>query len=234
MDSNNFSVQILPLVVDYQLQSQNISLIRLFYNKEVDLESYFDSFKKPKHIPDFLLKQVEQLNQTKTKQTESLVDFYIKALHNQSINPTLEIIAILDNLTSKTPKNCAIVISKYKEIILGSVCIFIDPRTTLYSKKVGFFIGIRKSTALIVAQKLNPHIWNEYRLSKELIPAMEKYALQKSAKALSTIPFTNMANILRKHYKFSKMQPNQVKSDYEPACFICNFPEEVMVYKMIE
>ena len=235
-ESSEFYVQILPLVLDYKLQKKNIAKIRLYYDGEVVLDKIF-GISNPKL--DGLHQQVEKIAQKKlnlnNKKTEQLI---YDALRHQSINPTLEILEILNNLSEKTPKNCAIIISKYKEIILGSVCVFVDPRTTLYNEMVVFLIGIRKSAALMVAQKLEfldpKNRWGEYKLSKELIPVLENYACTLGAHALSTIPFINMSNILHKHYQFGKTEQNKVKSEYEPPCFSCNFPFENMACKILD
>jgi hypothetical protein len=170
-------------------------------------------------------------------QTEISFDDFQQLMKNshieRSINPTLEIEDALKYIPEKTPKYAAGFFVKYNDVIVGSILAFVDPRTTLYGETAGFFIGIRKSSAMLAAQKYLPEsILNNLKISPILLPAVEDYLLSHGAVYAVTSPLINMMKILEKHYGY-KTTMNDLKNRYYPPVYVMIQPFEAITWKRL-
>lgn len=88
--------------------------------------------------------------------------------------------------------------------ILAYVSILSDPRILLHNEKAVFFIGIRKSVAFAVAEKIDLN-WISVKMTSLLIPAIAELAKTFGAKYIFTYPLYNMNAILTTYYGFSEL-----------------------------
>lgn len=152
-----------------------------------------------------------------------------------SINPTLEFECALENITKPEhlPKYAAGVLVMCGEVIIASILVIVDPRTTWKKECAGFFIGIRKSSAMFAAQQYlegTEHPLLKIRVVNLIVPAVMEYARQCGAKYAVTIPLLNMSDILKERFKFnSSLNGLFHKPDYDPAVYLMKCFEE-MIY----
>ena len=175
-------------------------------------------------------------------------------MDRQSINPTNEIIGILESIykVKKIPEDCAIIVIKYRNIVIGYISVVIDSRTTfdgnedffyIPAGKVAYFIGIRKSAALMAAQQYSKYLaklgqsyksmLTEFRLSETIIPAVEDYARSLDSEYLVTTPLLNMMRILSKHYGFQGPQLNTMLTTYNSPVYLVHVEDEDIFWKKI-
>lgn len=162
-----------------------------------------------------------------------------KSMSCKSINPINEIVHILKRLESNTPENFAIVITKYKDQILGSISVTIDSRITYNNLPISYIIGIRKSAILFAIQEYYKteginNILTQFKLSNELLLKVIEYSKLLNAKYLISTPISIMRVILKKYWNFSGPFENTIKSTYIPAAEIIDIPEEEIFIRSID
>lgn len=241
---DTIEIKIVPLVTNKIVINDNISKIKNFLEFVISINKLIYDYNKYKpKIKHFkiIYKEVKLLLDIKLSD-EVLDKLSYEGTYNQSINPAHEIVEILNNITNKhqIPEDCVFIVIKYKNIILGYISVIIDSRTTLNDGKVGYFIGIRKSSFLMAAQqypklidKNYKNIITEFRLSETIIPIVEDYAKSLNCVYLVTSPLLNMMKILTKHYGFTGFVPNIMKSTYNTPCFLISEEQEVIIWKKI-
>lgn len=160
---------------------------------------------------------------------------------NHSINPVVEIIGLLDNVmkSEDLPQHCAIISVLYGDIVLGSISVTFDARTTFCSESVAYMIGIRKSTVLLAAQYffIKKNISNDlttFHLTDYLVPAVESFAKQHGATYIIVQPLDIMLKILSKYFGFIFQKKNTMKNEYTPPVLMMTAEWECIMYKKIK
>lgn len=252
---------IVPIVTNKVINKTNIKNIigyitheMTFYynfNKEIYIQDYPSTIYELFDVPD-LEKSIK-----KNKQTNSILyddinqllnikldDVLIKSIGENidpitsTIEPFEHIIEIFSNIYKNTPENYSIILVLNKNVVLGSISIMVDSRITLYNKPIGYFIGIRKTYALMIAQEYvllyNVKISSiiKFKLSNVLIPLLEKYTVSLGGKYLVVQPLPNMEHILQTYFGFIKYK-NIIQYEYTPPLEIITFKNENILYKQL-
>lgn len=152
-------------------------------------------------------------------------------LSSMSIQPINESKYILTRIEEYTPQNSSVILVKYKDVILGSISVIVDSRSTLFKLPIGYFIGIRKSNELFSAMYINPDRFKDFKLSAYLIPAVMEYSRTKGAKFVGVTPIAKMPKILTKYHGFIRASHNKIENTYEPAAYIMTIEEEDLYFK---
>lgn len=233
-----FVTKIIPLVENSILQPENIHDIKCYLDQEVEMSkksSLIPSKFQQKKYP-FLYDTVRKLiidHELTDEQIDVALNNHLESYN--SINPTLEILEIINNLLTNTPEHCAIIQIIYNEVVLGSISVTVDQRLTLFGAPVAYMIGIRKSIALFTTQHLHlsPELTN-FKLSDYLISAVTKYGLERKAEYVVVTPINPMLRILEKYHGFKKEPTNIMEIKYEPSCFLMGCKEESIHWKKVD
>jgi len=258
-NSEIFITEIIPITENMIINHENINRMFNYLQQEVNLNKlaspgYYNRFRPIIGHFQPLYNDIQQLLRVQLP-PDVLDTIAYQGLSGQSINPTNEIIGILGNISkfpTRIPENCAIIVIRYRDIIIGYISVIVDSRTTfdgnkkffyIPAGKVAYFIGIRKSAALMAAQQYSKYLTNfgqsyrtmltEFRLSESIIPAVEEYARTLNAVYLITTPLLNMMKILTKHYEFQGPQINTMLNRYPPPAHVMFVPDELIVWKKI-
>jgi hypothetical protein len=257
-NSEAFVTQIVPITKNKIVNYENINRMLTYFQNEIviDRSSWGSKYNEYKPVVGHfkpLYNDVQQLLGVQLP-AEILDKISYKGLDGQSINPTNEIVDILGNISEfsdRVPENCAIIVITYRNIIIGYISVVVDSRSTFDGKnnffytpagKVAYFMGIRKSAALMAAQQY-PKLANfdqnyksmltEFRLSETIVPAVEDYSRSLNSEYLVTTPLSNMQKILSKHYGFQGPQINTMLNLYRPPVYMMMIAGERIVWKKI-
>lgn len=227
--------EIIPIVENDIMFSENISRISDYFEREITIDNLNNKYNfywpQVNHFQPIYDEVQELLG---LQLSSDVIDKVVnQGLYHRSINPTFEVVELLKTILEspdQRPENCVIIAIKYKKIIIGSISVTVDPRTTIDDQKVAYFIGIRKSASLLAAQQYQSELSN-FKLSEMIIPAVEEYGRKLGARYLVTTPLINMSKILREHYGFQGPSLNMMTHRYEPPAFIMGVPDEIIVWK---
>ncbi len=235
----SFSTTVLSVVEDSVINRSNLELAKAFIEREARVDHQESCFLYgSRFVPNY----PQEIHQDFAKLTGATLDsaalnrLIHKSNRLQSVNPTLEIEFALDRIQEHTPQNAAVILAIYDGVIIGSIFIQVDPRSTFKGETVGYFIGIRKSFAMIAAQfhlKETGSPLLTVKVSNLIVPTVEAYAKLHRAKYIITTPFINMREILQKYFGFGPTEENTIESSYEPPSFIMTVPEESINWKLI-
>ena len=231
-----FVAKIILLVDDGVLQSNNIENVRRYLEQEAEINkkishSFFN--RTPEKYPT-LYDDARKL--TNDNITDEQIDLSVNKIYriNNSINPTLEIIELMKNLSICTPQHCAIIQITYNGVVLGSISVTVDFRLTLFGGCVAYMVGIRKSTVLFAVQQLSSSSdLANFKLSGALVPEVIKYSLERKAEYVVVTPIGKMINILEKYHGFKCEPKNIMNVGYSPPCFLMECEEEPIHWKKI-
>ena len=231
-----FANKTIILVDNGDLKHENINEFRPYLKQEVEIanKELFKSFEQSeKH--SMLYNEIRKVT-IDHKVTDEQIDIAINnsLSFNCCVNPALEIIQLINNLSTCTPEHCAIIQILYDGVVLGSVSVTIDRRLTLFGGTVAYMIGIRKSTVLFAAQKLSPDSEiAKFKITQSLVAAVTKYSLERKAEYIVVTPIGKMISILENHHGFKYQSNNIMKITYKPPCFLMECKEEPIYWKKI-
>lgn len=258
-----FVTEIVPIVENGIINKENVDSMLDYMKSEVIIDKLVSNY----NIYNPSLNHFAPLY----KEVQDLLDIDLpnniidKITHDgnerQSINPTYEIIGLLDHVKNpkQTPENCAVITIKYNDIIIGYISVIVDSRTEfagtksqrlgdMYrnTEKVGYFIGIRKSSSLMAAQQYSKYstklgqiyksLLTEFRLSEKIIPVVEDYARSLNCGYLVSTPLGNMIRILVKYFGFNGPQLNNTvtnRKNYDPPVYLISQSRETIVWRKI-
>lgn len=202
------SINIHPIVKGGALHEQK-DLIS-FLKKEKDIHERFDEGNNHVDLDESTFDCIRLLVGNKDIKEEEIIHAATILSSDFSIDPLDEILWIVDRCKYQVCASdlffiISVVIDiEGMEIPLAYISLLVDERITLFGKKAGFFIGIRKSFSFAVAQALGAS--KEYpKMSGLLIEAVEIIARFYEAKAIFTFPLARMYHILCSHYGFSTL-----------------------------
>lgn len=210
------SVISIPIVEDYQVQVSGLNRVDEYIQGEIRVHSGeyiesvhrdFDSLTGRRLSPEAFMNLVKK----KSVETEPL--YYIE-----------EAIETIRFGGEDFPRYASLLAVTYNGNIVGAVLVFIDPRMTFREKSLAYFIGIRKSTSLILAEEI------DVRISEHLIPSVIDYAKKHGVEYAMTTPLPNMMKILTRHYGFTESE-NEIVSDWVPPVELVICEDELIVWK---
>jgi len=242
---DSFVTEIIAITENGVINEENFNIMFNYLRQEVNANDIHRNYSPRKEHFQVLYDEIQSLLGVELS-SDILDKIAYEGMYLQSINPTLEIIAWLESILQSpetTPENCAIIVIKYKNIIIGYISVIIDSKTTFNGEKVAYFIGIRKSASLMAAQyyfkylakngQNHQNILDGFILSETIIPAVEAYARSLNAVYLITTPLSNMTKILTNYYEFQGTQRNTMVNLYNPPAYIITIPQERIVWKKL-
>ena len=253
-----FNVLQVILVKDKVLFPENIQMISEYLDLEIDISNHG----RIPYPEDFIVSNTQKLSimqqilkmELFREEMDSVIYSNIQKLlkvklsheemdkliydSNCQNNPILESKDIIHNLQEKRPEQCACIVVKYDDIILGSIMVIVDTRLKIKNETIGYFIGIRKSASLLACQlylrnnNINSPLTN-FKLSEYIIPEVEKYARSNNASYVAVTPLSIMRPILTKFFGFSNLETDII-CEYEPTCKVIIGWNLGVLYKKIK
>lgn len=231
-----FTTEVIPLVDNYIINDENLTEMTNYHQKQISYGRTYVSCNAQLSKPTYdssLYQEMEILSGFGID--SKLCDCFISEFAVRC-NPTAELLEVLSKLKERTPKEAAIVAVKHKGLIIASIVVIFDPRSFIEEEPVAYFIGIRKSIAFGSSQKIlkrvPEHEVFEVKISSLILPKVEEYAKEKSAKYVATTPLLNMMKILGNYFGFSE-SVNIIKNRYKTPALIMTLSHETIYYKKV-
>ena len=233
-DKKFLKLEKVPIVSNMVLMHDNINKIKKYLQKEHAIANQIWKYNKNDPQPNhFQFIHLDVLNLIGTKLESNVLDQIIyQGCNHRSIDLILQMIELLDRLTTNTPQNCAIVFIKYKDIILGITCLIIDSRITIDNQLVVYFTGFLKSSVFLAAKKYKSGL-PLFKLTSMIVREVNNYGQIFGAVYLASPTLHKITKILAKHFGFT-LSDNIIHSSYQPALYQITVCEERILWKKMQ